>query len=312
MVDKTTQPLLKAFGVMKAESKRRKWGNLNARQEGTYLPTDYKSKKTVDQVIAEGNRLSDESITNDGRSDRTTIAGKPPEDYEDIDEVQRQRDARYLAGQPGGQKVGRRSSNIGHKYGTADSGPSQRYMDVGRTGAAAKEPNRGVRTSQERVTPGRRTQVVRSEAHRKKELAALSPEERKKSPFQRLKEADTKHLMAVEKLYKAFGIMKAERGEKKRQTYESRDNMLRIKRRQLNRGAPEYEGKTLADLDDHERKIQQALGNHDWEPPAHGETPQVTRSLNVVEADWDKKRRAAERIGDRSWSRLPLPKRREE
>ena len=115
-----------------------------------------------------------------------------------------------------------------------------------------------------------------------------------------------------QKLLKAFGVMKAERGERKRQTYESRDNMLRIKRRQLNRGAPGYEGKTLADLDDHERKIQQALGNHDWEPPAHGETSQVASRLNVVEADWDKKRRAAERIGDRSWSPiLPRANRRE-
>jgi hypothetical protein len=104
---------------------------------------------------------------------------------------------------------------------------------------------------------------------------------------------------------KAFGVMKAERGKKKKQPYESTDTILRIKRRQLNRGAPGYEGKTLADLDDHARKIQQALGNHDWEPPAHGETPQVTRSLNAVEADWNRKRIAAERVGDRSWSPIP-------
>ena len=113
-------------------------------------------------------------------------------------------------------------------------------------------------------------------------------------------------------LLKAFGVMKAERGERKRQTYESRDNMLRIKRRQLNRGAPGYEGKTLADLDDHERKIQQALGNHEWQPPAHEETPWATSRLNAVEADWNRKRIAAERIGDRSWSPiLPRANRRE-
>lgn len=117
----------------------------------------------------------------------------------------------------------------------------------------------------------------------------------------------------VNAFLKAFGVMKAKRGERKRLTYESRDNMLRIKRRQLNRGAPGYEGKTLADLDDHERRMQRALGNHDWEPPAHGETPQITRRLNAVEADWDRKRIAAERIGDRSWSRnLPQADRKEE
>ena len=116
-----------------------------------------------------------------------------------------------------------------------------------------------------------------------------------------------------QKLLKAFGVMKAERGKKKRLTYESRDNMLRIKRRQLNRGAPGYEGKTLADLDDHERRIQRALGNHDWEPPAHGETPQITSRLNAVEADWNRKRIAAERIGSRAWSPiLPKANRKEE
>ena len=110
---------------------------------------------------------------------------------------------------------------------------------------------------------------------------------------------------SIQNFLKAFGVMKAERGKKKRQTYESRDNILRIKRRQLNRGTPGYEGKTLADLDDHERRIQQALGNHDWEPPAHGETPQITSRLNAVEADWAKKRITAERVGDRSWSPIP-------
>ena len=113
-------------------------------------------------------------------------------------------------------------------------------------------------------------------------------------------------------LLKAFGVMKAERGKKKRLTYASRDDMLRIKRRQLNRGTPGYEGKTLADLDDHERRIQRALGNHDWEPPAHGETSQVTSRLNAVEANWNRKRIAAERIGDRSWSiNLPQANRKE-
>jgi len=110
---------------------------------------------------------------------------------------------------------------------------------------------------------------------------------------------------SIQNFLKAFGVMKAERGKKKKQPYESTDTILRIKRRQLNRGAPGYEGKTLADLDDHARKIQQALGNHDWEPPAHGETPQVTRSLNAVEADWNRKRIAAERVGSRAWSPIP-------
>jgi hypothetical protein len=212
------QKLLKAFGVIKAES-----------NTGTELkPEDYKSKKTVDQVIAEGNRPSQYShrpparAKKDGRSGRTTMSGLPDEDYEDVGEVQRQRDERYLAGQPGGQKVGRRASTRGYKYGTADTGPRQRFMDVGRTGAPVKPVSTTTRTASEqdrrkrgrgttgKVDPmtGGRSSGTRSgpsesasstglgvretEEARKKRLAALSPEDRKKTDFQRLKEADTK------------------------------------------------------------------------------------------------------------------------
>ena len=156
-------------------------------------PEDYQSKKTVDDITEGSWGRSDYNPPpqrNLGLRTGPYRTNVDEETYEDIEHGQKQRDESYLAGRPTGQRADRRSDTRGFKSETADVGPRQKHMDVGRTGAASKEPNRGDRSSPERVTPGRRLQVAQSEAQRKKELAALSPEERKKSPFQRLKEAD--------------------------------------------------------------------------------------------------------------------------
>jgi hypothetical protein len=246
--------LLKAFGIMKAT---------RTEYEGTrYTPEDYKSKKTVGDVITEGSGHQSEYNPPPVRG-RVKLQTRPhstnieEETYEDVERQTQRRDESYQAGRPSGQKVGRRGETRGYKGETADIGPRQRFMDVGQTGTPAKPTGRtaitardqdrsrgkdweshNIKTKRPKLRIGRGTQseasdaglgIRESEAERKKRLAALSPEERAKTPLQRLQEDDKElerkqaermkkrqQKVAAEKLLKAFGVPISMPGGKQR------------------------------------------------------------------------------------------------
>ena len=211
--------MLKAFGVMKAESR-----------EGTYTPADYKSKNTVDSVVRRSQRKSGFNPPPTGNQNlqvRSPRVNVDEETYEDVDTKTKIRDESYQSGRPQANILSRRGgSATGYAHHTADTGPTQGFMDVGATGASAKPTGRtAIAARDEDRSRGKNLKYKRgpqsgasdtglgireSEDKRKKEQAALSTEERAKTPLQRLQEADRKRALSQKQiLIKAFGIMKA-------------------------------------------------------------------------------------------------------
>ena len=214
--------MLKAFGVMKAESR-----------EGTYTPADYKSKNTVDSVVRRSQRKSGFNPPPTGNQNlqvRSPRVNVDEETYEDVDTKTKIRDESYQSGKPQANILSRRGgSATGYAHHTADTGPAQGFMDVGTTGASAKSTGRTAITARdEDRSRGKDLKYKRgpqsgasdtglgireSEDKRKKEQAALSPEERAKTPLQRLQEADRKRALSQKQiLIKAFGVMKSTGG----------------------------------------------------------------------------------------------------
>ena len=187
------------------ENRQDSKGRITTVMKSEYTQEDFKSKKTVDDITEEPKVKSRFKPLNSPDSTQKINArvghakvNVDEETYEDVEEQTKRRDEKYQAGKPMGQRASRRTDARGYKGNTADVGPSQRHLDVGPTGAPAKPVNRGGKTgtpavTQESTLTGKRRAEL-SEADRKKQLAALSPEDRKKTAFQRLKETDKKRI----------------------------------------------------------------------------------------------------------------------